>query len=49
MFTAPVVSVAVSVVLTGAKNLPVRTVLGGRLTAATVETGFAYYLSIFEV
>jgi hypothetical protein len=33
--------VSMSAVLTGAKNLRVNTVFGGRLTAADVGTGFA--------
>jgi hypothetical protein len=45
-FSAPVVSVSISVVLRGAKKLRVNTVFGGSLTAADVGTVLVDFLAV---
>jgi hypothetical protein len=49
VFSAPVVSLSMSVVLRGAKKLPVNTAFGGSLTAADVGTDLIDFLAVFEV
>jgi hypothetical protein len=48
-FSAPVVSLSVSVVLRGAKKLRVNTALGGRFRATDVGIGLVEFLAACEV
>jgi hypothetical protein len=49
VFSALAVSVSMSVVLLGAKNLQVNTAIGGSLTAADAGTGLVDFLAVNEV
>jgi hypothetical protein len=49
VFSAPVVSVSMSVVLRGVKKLRVNTAFGGSLTAADVGTSLFDFLAVCEV
>jgi hypothetical protein len=49
VFSAPIVSVPISVVLKGAKKLRVNTAFGGSLRAADVGTGSVNFLALCEV
>jgi hypothetical protein len=49
VYSAPVVSMSMSVVLRGMKKLQVNTDFGGSLTAVDVGTGLVYFLAVCEV
>jgi hypothetical protein len=49
VFSAPVVSVSMSIVLRGAKKLRVNTAFGGSLTAADVGTDLVDFLAVCVV
>jgi hypothetical protein len=49
VFSTLVVSVSMSVVLRGARNLRVNTAFGGSLTAADTGTGLVDFLAFYEV
>jgi hypothetical protein len=49
VFSAPAVSVSMSVVLRGAKKLRINTAFGGSLTATDVGTGLVDFLAVCKV
>jgi hypothetical protein len=49
LFSVPVVSVSMSLVLRGAKKLRLDTTFGGCLIAVVIGTDFVYFLAICEV
>jgi hypothetical protein len=49
VFSAPVVSVSMSVVLRGVKKLRVNTDFGGSLTAADVRAGLINFFTVCEI
>jgi hypothetical protein len=49
VFSAPVVSVSISVVLRGAKKLRADIAFGGILKTADVGTGLVDFFAVFEV
>jgi hypothetical protein len=49
VFSAPVASVSMSLILRVAKKLRVITAFGGSLTAADVGTGLIEFLALYEV